>query len=302
MMVRITRVGARWAEVASRTCSWLPGRSCLRMQLRWRSRLDSRGSDDCHQAKRAARCHVGSQTMRSTGLIGVLMAAGFLTLAASGCAGLSKPYPARQFHILRATPPAEDASADPMARASDAVLRVRTARVTPPFEAQGLVYRLGETRFERDFYQQFLSRPHELITGEITRGLRERRVCGTILDGLSGGDAPFVLETVVTDLYGDRRGADGAHAILAVEFFLLLEEPERTRVIFEHTYRWEEPLDESSTPGGRDRRDGDNPHSANPGVALRPADLVAGWNRALGHVLDELAADLRDVKKLHGSE
>jgi hypothetical protein len=83
-----------------------------------------------------------------------------------------------------------------------------------------------------------------------------------------------VLEGEVIDLYGDysERGGSRSKAVLAIAFRFIHEVGAEPKLIFQERYRKAVPVESTA-----------------------PDALVQGWNDALGKILTELEADLRDA-------
>ena len=181
----------------------------------------------------------------------------------AGC-GASKPFPEKDFFAIEAGSPQAAAT-----RVSESTLRVRRLRIATPYDGRSFVYKVGEAKFESDYYNGFVAEPEQLLTGELVQWLSRSGLFGSVVGSSVGADHSFVLEGVVTALYGDYSEADAAQAVMEAKFFLLDDRGAETRVVFQKPYRKAAPLE------------GD-----------KAAALVAAWGQVYRGILMELTADL----------
>jgi cholesterol transport system auxiliary component len=155
---------------------------------------------------------------------------------------------------------------------SDAVLRVRTLRVSPRYEGKSFVYRTSDLAYESDYYNQFFAPPDTMITEEVRDWLGSSGLFKEVVDYTGQVEHTHVLEGEVIDLYGDysERGSSRSKAVLGIEFRFIHEIDAEPKLIFQKRYR-----------------------KAVPVASPAPDVLVRGWNDALQKILTELEADLR---------
>ena len=82
--------------------------------------------------------------------------------------------------------------------------------------------------------------------------------------------APYVLEAIVAELYGDFREGSPPAAVLAVQFALVEQVSARPKVIYERTIARRVDLPKAS-----------------------PDALVRGYGTALAEILSQVAPELR---------
>jgi cholesterol transport system auxiliary component len=182
---------------------------------------------------------------------------------ASAC--LSQPHPVKNRFTL-AAPEAPEGAVDAAGRRT---LLVGAVTAAPAYEGRALVYRLGQDRYESDFYNEFLAPPTRLLAEVaadlLTRASRRLRVVAS--PGLAVAD--FGLETHIQDLYGDFSRTP-PRAVLTLRFILNDLRPTAAKVVLDRRYSCERPLAE---PGGA-------------------AELVAAHGLCLAEILAELARDM----------
>ncbi len=188
-----------------------------------------------------------------------------LTVLVAGCAALNRPYPAKRCFALETPQRPEHVSAP-----ASATIQVRQFRVSPPYNQPQFVYKLGEAEFKRDYYDEFIASPAELLTSQAIAWLCDSGTFRTTCAGSSAADHDLVLEAVVTSLYGNYTKRSAPEAVLAIHFFVLGEEGTRTNVVLDRSYAEHVELN------------GDDPDV-----------LVRGWSQARQRILASLEADLR---------
>jgi uncharacterized lipoprotein YmbA len=183
-------------------------------------------------------------------------------VAIAGCS-LSRPDPVKATFLLEPALPAAVAVA---ARAPS--LKVNVVTVAAPFRDRAFVYRVGELRYESDFYHTFFAPPGVNIAETAARSLSAAGVFERVQPpGTGAGE--LVLDGFVSALYVDARDASAPVAELAVTWYLSRTDEPPGAVRWSKSYGRREPL------GGTG------------------AEAAAqAWNRALTSMLAELARDL----------
>lgn len=202
--------------------------------------------------------------MRQNRLLAIFVSVLMLGFLVSGC--MSRKYVERRSYALEIS---RDEVASPSE--SEAVLRVRTFRVSPRYEGKRLVYR-SDGSYESDFYNEFLTSPDTMITEEVRQWLAGSGLFQQVVDFSGQIEPTHILEGTVTDLYGDFSEGSQPRAALQMEFFLIQEVSGRSRVVFQNRYRQEVRIKRDS-----------------------PEELVQGWNQALTYILADFERDLRET-------
>jgi len=202
--------------------------------------------------------------MRTSYLLSLTVAVFALTLMLSGC--VSRQYVERSSFAL------EVSRTEMASSQSEAILRVRTLRVSPRYEGKQLVYRGESLSYETDFYNEFLTSPDTMITEEVRQWLADSGLFEQVVDFSGQVDPTHILEGTVTDLYGDFSEPAQPRAALQMEFYLSEDIAGRSKIVFKNRYRQEIRIKRDS-----------------------PEELIQGWNKALALILTEFEGDLREV-------
>jgi len=198
---------------------------------------------------------------KRAGVVFTWMAACFLF---AGCVSIEKSYPDKRYYVLDIA-----ADAAPQNPGETGTLQIGSARVSPRYADRSFIYRRSETRFESDFYNQFLISPGVLVAEELRHGLSQSGIFKFVVGSANALTATHTLEIVVNTLYGDFRDLRAPKAVMEIEFFLSqVESP--SGIVFHKRY-----------------------HSAIPLEARNPEALVQGWNRSLDEISGSLVSDLK---------
>ena len=189
----------------------------------------------------------------------------FLVVVAllAGCTALTRQAPVRQTFLLDA--PAPPAVAHPQPGA----LRVGTINVAAPFRGKTFVYRVGDLRFESDYYVEFLVPPGTMIGEQTARALDHAKAFTRVAGPGAAGEAEWVLDGFVTALYADMREAGKSVAELDITYYLTPTAGAQETPIWTREYRRRVPMRDAT-----------------------PASYAQALNTAFGEIVVELARDL----------
>lgn len=163
---------------------------------------------------------------------------------------------------------APDRTSAPRQARTDIWLKMGSVSVAPPFDSRSLVYRTGDQRYEKDFYNVYATIPAEMIVNAERQWMNKANIFSSTV-GQSNSLFPYYyLQASVEEFYGDYRKQP--EAVVSVEFFL------------------------SATGNGKaNPLIGANRYSKR--VALKdnsPDALVAGLQEALAQILNEYEGQL----------
>jgi cholesterol transport system auxiliary component len=198
----------------------------------------------------------------SMGALGsTLLAASFLLF---GCVSIERSYPDKRYFLLEIS-----SKASPQDPADSGILQISSARVSPRYADRNFVYRRSDTRFESDFYNQFLISPAALVTEELRRELSQAGLFKFVVGSANPLAPTHTMETMVNTLYGDFRDLKAPKAVIEMEFFLT-QEASPSGIVFHKLYQRIVPVQERN-----------------------PEALVRGWNQGLESISDSLVSDLK---------
>jgi cholesterol transport system auxiliary component len=195
-----------------------------------------------------------------------------IRLVVSACAALAlaacsigDPQPHTTTYVIE---PPLPAPAPAEARRPEA-LRMGNVRVAPAFDSRSLVYRMDDVQFTPDFYAAFIAEPGPMLGGRMAEWLDRAGPFKTVAQPGGPVSAPYVLDAVVTELYGDFRPGRPPAAVMTVQFDLVdLSGPTPT-VVLERFIRRRVDIKKASSDA-----------------------LVRGYGQALGEILAELSTQI----------
>jgi cholesterol transport system auxiliary component len=149
---------------------------------------------------------------------GVIRHALLVALVASfaGCGLGTRPASVKQTYLLQPPPPARAA-----APVHAGTLKVGMIAVAAPFRGRSFVYREEELKYESDFYNEFFVAPAAMLTADVGAWLSAAGIFREVLPASANADGDFVLEGLVSEIYGDYRDAAKPAAVLSAKFFLI---------------------------------------------------------------------------------
>ncbi|MCZ6690568.1 MAG: ABC-type transport auxiliary lipoprotein family protein [Planctomycetota bacterium] len=197
----------------------------------------------------------------------------FLALV-TGCVSLERAYPEKKLYSLEAS---RTTRVSP--KGARSVLRVNDFQISPGYEKREFVYRVGDNRYESDFYRLFFTPPSRMVTSSVRDWLANSGLFGNVVGSGSLMESDYVLEGSVQAMYGDYRGGQ-PKAVLKVQTLLLREGERGPVVVRQKNFEEAIPIGEE----GGDR-------------------LVKGWNTGLKNILKSLEGELKglDLKATPGS-
>lgn len=147
-------------------------------------------------------------------------------------------------------------------------LKIGSVSVSAPYDGRSLVYRLGDQRFEKDFYNVYTTLPAEMISNAERQWINQSGIFSAAI-GQSNTLFPYyTLQASVNEFYGDYRVRP--EAVVSVEFFLTFESGGKSNPII-----------------------GSNRYTKR--IALKdntPEALVLGQQQALAEILKEYEVQL----------
>lgn len=104
-------------------------------------------------------------------------------------------------------------------------LKMGSVSISPPFDGRSLVYRLGDQRYEKDFYNIYSALPNEMIGNATRQWLNSAQIFSMTVGQGNSFFPYYILQTSVEEFYGDYRVRP--EAVVTVEFFLTVTDPQK---------------------------------------------------------------------------
>ncbi|AGG33295.1 hypothetical protein D521_0726 [beta proteobacterium CB] len=121
---------------------------------------------------------------------------------------------------------------------TDLWLKMGSVSTAPPFDGKSLVYRLGDQRYEKDFYNIYSALPNEMVSNATRQWLNNAQIFSMTV-GQGNSFFPYYnLQVSVEEFYGDYRVRP--EAVVTVEFFLTATDPQKRNPVIgknRHTKR-----------------------------------------------------------------
>jgi len=151
---------------------------------------------------------------------------------------------------------------------TDFWLKVGVVSVAAPYDGKSLVYRLGDQRYEKDFYNIYSTIPSEMIGNAERQWLNNANIFAAAVGQGNSFFPYYTLQTSVNEFYGDYRVRP--EAVVSVEFFLTVINGSKTNpLIGANRYTKRIPLKDNT-----------------------PEALVLGQQQALGEIFKQYEEQL----------
>lgn len=193
-----------------------------------------------------------------------------------GCGVPRSSAPSQHTYVLLAERPGQPAASAKTKH--NQALRVRAVKISPAFAGREMIYRVSETQFESDFYNQWLVPPAQGVNQSAREWLAKSGLFSTVVDEGSQAGSGLTLEITVNALYGDFRNPTDPKAVLELQAYVLRDTGKQYDVVWKADFSRAEPF------------------------AFNRADqqaLAASVNKAMGSVMAEMemALALADLNK-----
>lgn len=109
---------------------------------------------------------------------------------------------------------------------TDFWLKIGAVAVAAPYDGKSLVYRLGDQRFEKDFYNIYSTIPGEMIANSERQWINNANIFAAAVGQGNSFFPYYILQTTVNEFYGDYRIKP--EAVVSMEFFLTVVNGSKT--------------------------------------------------------------------------
>jgi len=200
--------------------------------------------------------------------IRIITIAACVGLTIAGCS-IGKPTTRPSTYVLEPAPPTASAGTR-----RPETLGMGQVMVAAAFSGRELVYRMDDVQYTTDPYETFITEPAAMLGHQIAGWLDRAGPFSAAQPGSArtARSAPFALEVMVTELYGDFRGTEKPAAVMTIQFALIDLASVRQSVVYERTIGRRVEIAQAS-----------------------PGALVRGYDTALTEILVELSTGLAAV-------
>ncbi len=159
-------------------------------------------------------------------------------------------------------------SGEPRKPNTDFWLKVGPVSVNGPFDGKSMVYRLADQRYEKDFYNGYISTPAEMVGNATRQWISDASIFKATVNQSTTFFPYYTLQVNVTAFYGDYRNQ--AEAVVSIEFYLVvLSSGSQNPILMNNRYTQRVPLKDN-----------------------RPDTLANGLQQAFATILQRFEADL----------
>jgi len=149
-------------------------------------------------------------------------------------------------------------------------IKVRSFNVDDPFDGRAFIYRLGDNRFEQDYYHQFSAFPATLLTQQVVERLKKQPFIAYVSRERDQVDCMYEIRGSVTALYGDFRSARTPKAYMLLHLTVFDTSSYPLIVVLDKDYSHSHVLSDT-----------------------KPPTLIRGWEKCFDVIIEAFAEDLR---------
>jgi ABC-type uncharacterized transport system auxiliary subunit len=151
---------------------------------------------------------------------------------------------------------------------TDFWLKVGPASVNGPFDGKSMVYRLADQRYEKDFYNGYISSPAEMVGSATRQWISDANIFKAAVNQSNTFFPYYTLQINVTEFYGDYRNQP--EAVVSIHFYLtILSTGTQNPILMNSRYTQRVPLKDN-----------------------RPGTLANGLQQAFATILQRFETDL----------
>ncbi|MCG9873209.1 MAG: hypothetical protein MH321_00305 [Leptospiraceae bacterium] len=187
-------------------------------------------------------------------------------ISLSFCISFNKDYPEKKSFLIEVST-GQDAN-KPRSLPSERVIKLRKVNVSNKFSDKSFVYRRSETKYESDFYNEFLISPQQNIAEEFIRSLDRSNAFQSATDMSSRIEASHFIEIDVIQLYGDFRDSSKPKSLIELQIRVFDDREATYKPVWRKNYQRAIAMKNES-----------------------PEALVLGWDNALSEITKEFISD-----------
>jgi hypothetical protein len=122
-----------------------------------------------------------------------------------------------------------------------------TISVTSPFDTKSFVYRLDEQKYEKDFYNEYITMPSEMLASATRQWLNAAGVFEFAVNNGNTLMPLYLLQGVVDEMYTDFRKDQTPAVVFTIEYYLSTTDGiKKNNVIFRKKYTLRENISDNT--------------------------------------------------------
>ena len=122
-----------------------------------------------------------------------------------------------------------------------------TISVTSPFDSKSFVYRLDDQKYEKDFYNNFITLPSEMVAAATRQWLNQAGIFQFAVGNSNSLMPVYLLQGTVDSMYTDFRVGQKPAAVISIEYYLSSADGKtKNNVLFRKKYQKREPISDNS--------------------------------------------------------
>jgi cholesterol transport system auxiliary component len=195
----------------------------------------------------------------------------FLSHSFINCFSIKKDFPEKKSFLLELSPSKGQARSMP----KEWNVKLRKVSVSSKYLDKSFVYRRSESKYESDFYDEFLISPQQNLSEELVKYLDASGAFLSTSDMNSRIEATHYIEADFTGLYGDFREKGFPKSYMEVQLRVFDDRTAEYTPIFRKNFSKSIPMKDES-----------------------PESLVDGWNQALAEICNDFIKDSKNWKDI----
>jgi hypothetical protein len=122
-----------------------------------------------------------------------------------------------------------------------------TISVTSPFDTKSFVYRLDEQKYEKDFYNEYITIPSEMIASATRQWLNAAGIFEFAVNNGNTLMPLYLLQGAVDEMYTDFRKDQTPAVVFTIEYYLSTTDgKKKNNVIFRKKYTLRENISDNT--------------------------------------------------------
>jgi len=122
-----------------------------------------------------------------------------------------------------------------------------TINVTSPFDTKSFVYRMDEQKYEKDFYNDYVTLPSDMIASATRQWLNASGIFQFAVGNSNALMPMYLLQGTIDEMYTDFRTGHTPSAVFTIEYYLSSSDGlKKNNVLFRKKYHLSEPIKDNS--------------------------------------------------------